>query len=121
MSKSSFTDVDGAWPSRSSCSHPCWRRRSGMPRTLRRGCAYTMQPPPNYGFCTDAGDATQLTDGVLTENYFWTQPTTVGWQGTPVVLLTIDLGADAALSRDYPTARQPAWPVWRGPGKSASR
>ncbi len=40
---------------------------------VAKGRAYTMQPPPNYGLCTDAGDATQLTDGVFTEDYFWTQ------------------------------------------------
>lgn len=99
---------------------------------IARSCAYTMQPPPNYGLCTDAGDTTQLTDGVFTENYFWTQPTTVGWQGTPIVLVTIDLGQIQPIAGFcYSTAAGVAgvaWPreiriavsddgrLWRSPG-----
>ncbi len=53
---------------------------------------YTLKPAPNYGLCTDAEDATQLTDGTYTVGYFWTQPTTVGWSNTVPVAITIDLG-----------------------------
>lgn len=55
---------------------------------------YTLQPAPNYGYCTDAGDATQLTDGVYTQGHFWTQASTVGWQSAKPVVVTVDLGAD---------------------------
>jgi hypothetical protein len=91
-----------------------------------------MQPPPNYGLCTDADDSKQLTDGVFTENYFWTQLTTVGWQGTPIVLVTIDLGQIQPIAGlCYSTAAGVAgvaWPreiriavsddgrLWRSPG-----
>jgi len=49
-------------------------------------------PAPNYRYCTDPGDATQLTDGKYTEGHFWTQPTTVGWSGVAPVWITLDLG-----------------------------
>ena len=54
---------------------------------------YTMSPAPNYSYCTDAGDATQLTDGIYTSGYFWTQQSTVGWlnpSSAPTII--IDLG-----------------------------
>ena len=35
------------------------------------GSAYTLDPPPNYGLCTDAGDLKQLTDGQYTDGYIW--------------------------------------------------
>jgi hypothetical protein len=61
------------------------------------GCSYTLSPAPNYSYCTEPGDATQLTDGVYTKGYFWTQTSTVGWQPpstVPWAQITIDLGAD---------------------------
>jgi hypothetical protein len=57
------------------------------------GKPYRLNKNPNYALCTDPGDATQLTDGVYSEGYFWTQPSTVGWQNTHPVTITIDLGA----------------------------
>jgi hypothetical protein len=56
------------------------------------GKPYTLTPNPNYGYCTDPGDATQLTDGVYTDGYFWVQPSTVGWTGAHPATVTIDLG-----------------------------
>ena len=49
---------------------------------------------PSYGLCTDPGDKTQLTDGVFTVGYFWTQKTTVGWGGAGSIplVITVDLG-----------------------------
>ena len=44
------------------------------------GASYTLEPGPNYGLCSDPGDAEQLTDGVYTDGYFWAQLSTVGWQ-----------------------------------------
>jgi len=59
---------------------------------VARGAFYTLQPAPNYRLCTDPDDKTQLTDGVYSEGYFWTQPTTVGWQSARPILITVDLG-----------------------------
>jgi hypothetical protein len=70
---------------------------------LHKPCA--LQPAPNYGPCTDAGDAEQLTDEVYTQGHFWTQPSTVGWAvGTPVQI-TIDLQRDEPIAGlSYSTA-----------------
>ena len=57
------------------------------------GKPYTLDPRPNYSYCTDPGDKTQLTDGVYTKGYFWTQKSTVGWQNPSAVTITLDLGA----------------------------
>jgi len=106
--------------------------RTQPAENIARGCPYTMVPAPSYGLCTDPGDATQLTDGVYSEGYFWAQPTTVGWQGVPLVLVTIDLGSTQPVSGiSYNTAAgvaQVGWPQrvvvafsdnglsWRSPG-----
>jgi hypothetical protein len=52
---------------------------------------YTMDGS-TYGGTRDDGDATQLTDGVYTEGYFWGQKTTVGWSGPVDRFVTVDLG-----------------------------
>jgi len=52
---------------------------------------YTLSPNPGYGYCTDPGDKTQLTDGVYTVGYFWTQKTTVGWSSASPVIISLDL------------------------------
>jgi len=61
------------------------------------GRPYELDPAPNYPYCTDPGDATQLTDGQYVEGYFWTQKGTVGWQNANPVTITIDLGRDGPL------------------------
>jgi len=53
---------------------------------------YTLDPRPSYEHCTDPGDATQLTDGKLTEGHFWVQKGTVGWVHADMARITIDLG-----------------------------
>jgi hypothetical protein len=53
---------------------------------------YTLTPKPNYHYCTDPGDAVQLTDGIYSQGYFWTQKTTVGWNNVAPAYVTIDLG-----------------------------
>ena len=53
---------------------------------------YTLSPAPNYHYCTDPGDTQQVTDGVYSQGYFWTQKSTVGWNNTAPVYITIDLG-----------------------------
>ena len=57
------------------------------------GATYTLEPRPNYGLCSDPGDAAQLTDGAYTDGYFWAQLSTVGWQEKTPSILTLDLGA----------------------------
>ena len=59
---------------------------------VARGKRYRLSPRPNYLHCTDAGDPRQLTDGVYTKGYFWTQKTTVGWSNAAVPSVEIDLG-----------------------------
>ncbi|MCL4691304.1 MAG: AGE family epimerase/isomerase [Candidatus Hydrogenedentes bacterium] len=61
------------------------------------GKPYTLSPTPGYRYCTDDGDATQLTDGDYTEDYFWSQASTVGWQHAKPVVITLDLGADQSI------------------------
>ncbi len=59
---------------------------------------YTLSPRPSYALCTDPDDKIQLTDGVYSEGYFWTQKSTVGWrQGMPIIV-TIDLGREEPIS-----------------------
>ncbi len=56
------------------------------------GKPYTLEPAPAYEHCTDPEDGKQLTDGVYTEGYFWTQQSTVGWSNASPVIITLDLG-----------------------------
>lgn len=65
---------------------------SGDRLNVALNAPYVLEPAPNYGHCTDPGDATQLTDGELTEGHFWTQTGTVGWQRVKYVTVTVDLG-----------------------------
>jgi len=60
---------------------------------LALGKKYQLDPPPNYSYCADAGDITQLTDGQYNNGnwYFWAQKGAVGWITAPVEI-TIDLG-----------------------------
>ncbi|MBQ9369141.1 MAG: discoidin domain-containing protein [Victivallales bacterium] len=46
-----------------------------------------------YGLCADPGDKVQLTDGIYTKGYFWTQKSTVGWTPKSAVEIRIDLGS----------------------------
>lgn len=65
---------------------------AGQPgKNIALGKKYTLSPAPNYEHCTDPGDKTQLTDGKLTQGYFWTQQGTVGWAHAPHVEITVDL------------------------------
>ncbi len=61
---------------------------------LALGRPYRLRPRPNYSYCTDRGDRTQLTDGIHAKGYFWTQKETVGWVRAYPVLITIDLGKE---------------------------
>ena len=61
------------------------------------GMKYQLAPAPNYAYCTDDADSTQLTDGQYVEGYFWVQKGAVGWQGASPAI-TIDLGAIQPIS-----------------------
>lgn len=61
-------------------------------------CPYTLQPAPNYPYCTDPEDRIQLTDGKYTQGYFWTQKSTVGWQNVNPVFIVVDLGRDVPIA-----------------------
>ena len=84
-------------------------------QNIAKGRKYTLDPKPSYQYCTDPGDEIQLTDGVYTEGYFWTQPGTVGWSGVNPVYITIDLEAIEPISGvSFSTAAGVAgvdWPV----------
>ena len=56
------------------------------------GASYTMEPDPSYPLCDDPGDVEQLTDGIYSDGYFWTQKSTVGWIRAKPIILTLDLG-----------------------------
>ena len=69
------------------------------PENMARGRPYVLSAKPNYGLCTDAGDAVQLTDGEWLKpgaDGFWTKKSVVGWQigGVGDRMVTVDLGAD---------------------------
>ena len=60
------------------------------------GRPYTLSHPPNYPYCTDAGDTTDLSDGVRHNprgTSLWTQKGSVGWAiGEQLKTIEIDLG-----------------------------
>ena len=60
---------------------------------LAAGRPYTLAPTPNYALCSHDEDRRLLTDGVYTSGYFWTQPTTTGWQGGVTPRIVVDLGS----------------------------
>ncbi len=62
------------------------------PENLARGKACVLVPNPGYRYCSDSEDRLQLTDGKLTEGYFWTQKGTVGWASSGFASITVDLG-----------------------------
>ncbi|MEW6359246.1 MAG: hypothetical protein AB1696_23125 [Planctomycetota bacterium] len=59
---------------------------------VARGKAVRFEPATNYQHCTDPDDKMQLTDGVYSQGYFWTQKGTVGWTNANPAVVTIDLG-----------------------------
>ena len=63
-------------------------------KNIALGMSYTLEPAPNYEYCTDAADVKQLTDGVYhqTKESLWTRSSTVGWQEKRPVIITLDLG-----------------------------
>ena len=68
----------------------------GLAENLALRRPYTLSHPPNYPYCTDPGDATDLTDGIRYDprgTSLWTQKTSVGWAlGEQFKRIEIDLG-----------------------------
>lgn len=60
---------------------------------IAKGRTYTLSPTPNYSYCTDSGDISQLTDGIYSTIPIWTKLPTVGWYGNGTATITIDLGS----------------------------
>lgn len=80
---------------------------------LALGKKYTLDPRPAYQHCTDPDDKVQLTDGVYSKGYFWTQKSTVGWQNVSFAVVTIDLGAVQPISgASFNTAAGVAGVTW---------
>ncbi len=65
---------------------------------LAAGVRCVFDPEPAYSYCTDEGDALQLTDGVY-NGCNWTDEGTVGWQvrRDRVFLIDLDLGEPAPI------------------------
>ena len=66
-------------------------RSSHSSSNLALGRPYWVSPLPNYTHSAPPSDRTSLTDGRYTVGYFWTQKTTVGWHGSKLVEIMIDL------------------------------
>lgn len=66
---------------------------------LAKGRPCVFDPAPNYKLCQDADDSRQLTDGTVYNGaeLFWVQKSTVGWEGVPQALITVDLGGVAPI------------------------
>lgn len=97
----------GQWPP----PGPTFRGLPDM-TNLALGATYTLDPAPNYALCTESGDSVQLTDGIYTEGYFWTQASTVGWsRRNPIIVL--DLGTERSIRGvSYNTAAGVAGVEW---------
>lgn len=52
---------------------------------------YKCSVSPNYENTASPLDKTSLTDGVFTDGYFWSKPTTVGWRDKAMIKISIDL------------------------------
>ena len=71
---------------------------SALGRNLAEGKSYKLSVAPNYSLCTEAGDATQLTDGEKA-GADWSTRSTVGWNHVSNVQVTIDLGKVESIGR----------------------
>ena len=69
----------------------CMGTATACAENLALGKHYEMSTAPNYGRCSDPGDATQLTDGKAL-GCDWIKQSTVGWVFCPQLTLTVDLG-----------------------------
>ncbi len=89
--------------------------KSSAGKNVALGKKYTFSHKPTYLHSTDPGDTTQLTDGRLTDGYFWVQKGCVGWQSKGIVSITIDLGRvepiEGASFRTAAGAAGVTWPA----------
>ncbi|NOZ22074.1 MAG: hypothetical protein GXP25_13410 [Planctomycetes bacterium] len=77
------------------------------------GKTVRLTPRTNYKHCTDPDDKVQLTDGVYSQGYFWTQKSTVGWSRANPATITIDLGGiEPICGMSYNTAAGVAGVTW---------
>ena len=82
-------------------------------RNIALGKPYEFAKKPNYGYCTDPGDTTQLTDGEYSVGYFWVQKSTVGWSRGSPLAITLDLGkVEPIAGISYSTAAGVAGVAW---------
>ena len=90
------------------------KRPAAQPsENIALGAQYTLEPRPDYSYCTDPDDTTQLTDGVYSEGYFWVQKSTVGWRHGMPAIITLDLGKEHAVRGvSYHTAAGRAGVAW---------
>ena len=73
---------------------------------LSLGKSYTVSLKPNYLLSASSTDVTSLTDGKYSSGYFWTEKSTVGWQGAKRVEILIDLDNISTIgSVSFHTAR----------------
>src|SRR4051812_28652079 len=72
--------------------------------------SYTLSTPPNYALSAPATDKTSLTDGISYDNeqgILWTKSSTVGWQRSNRITVTIDLEKTQVISAvTFNTARR---------------
>jgi hypothetical protein len=82
-------------------------------KNVAKGKIPTFNITPNYKYSIDPEDKIQLTDGIYTSGYFWTQKTTVGWEGKRPIIIIIDLGKVEPISGvSYNTAAGIAGVTW---------
>ncbi len=68
--------------------------------------SYSVSIQHNYRLTAPATDKTSLTDGKYTSGHFWTQKSTVGWQGIKNLEIMIDLEKISTIdSLSFSTAR----------------
>ncbi len=75
-------------------------------QNLAMNKSYTLSPSPNYRSSIPSSDKCYLTDGDYTNGFFWSQPTTVGWQNCDKIRIDIDLEKDQPIGGiTFSTAR----------------
>ena len=72
-------------------THDCPAQERAV-KNLTQGKICRFSPKSNCPYCTDPDDPSHLTDGVTTQDHFWTQPGTVGWSGAAFATVSVDLG-----------------------------
>ena len=101
------------WPALAVLTLGLLAQIAGAGENIALGKKYTLSPAPDYRYCTDAEDTIQLTDGVTTNDYVWTQKGCVGWDKGPWIDVTIDLEKEEPIcSAAFTTAAGAAGVAW---------